>query len=336
MLVVLCCALALVLLLLILGTVYAEHMLSLINRAPDDSTMSPEEYEQFLADQTDPSDPGFTGPVIDDVTWGDDIEVVEQGEHIINVVLVGQDRRPGESRQRSDVMILCTVNTKNGTLTMTSFMRDMYVQIPGYNDNRINACYQLGGMDLLAECLKKNFGVQVDGMVEVDFNGFVDVINLVGGVDIELTASEANYLNAHPDLGDAAGQSWNLVSGMNHLDGNQALGYSRIRNLGDGDFDRTGRQRNVLNAVFDKCKSMNLTKLNELLESALQMVTTNLSNAQILNYMIEVFPLLLNLNITSQRIPADGTFQHARINNMSVLVPDLEANSALLRDSLTE
>ena len=320
-LVVLCCVLAVILLLMIAGTAYMESMFGLINRDRDDSTLSREEYEALMQDWQN-EDGDSTNPSLDpdSVDWGNNATLLENSDDVLNILLIGQDRRPGQGRQRSDAMILCTINTKTKTLTMTSFMRDLYVQIPGYWDDRINACYVLGGMELLDECLKVNFGVQVDGNVEVDFGGFEDVIDLLGGVDIELTGAEANYMG--------------LREGMNHMNGNQALTYSRIRYIGNGDFGRTNRQRTVLSAVVEKCKTMSLTQLNSLIKEILPMVTTDMSNVEILNYLIKLFPMLGDMEIINQRIPVDGAYTNNSIRGMSVLVPDLEANRQVLKDSI--
>lgn len=328
-LVVLCSVLALILILLILGTAYLESLMSLINKDMDNSTMSAEEYEQFLKDQADETvDPNAVVINPDDVLWGDETDLLEKSEDVINVLLIGQDRRPGEGRQRSDAMILCTINKKTKTLTMTSFMRDMYVQIPGYSDNRINACYQIGGMELLNSCLEKNFGVHVDGNVEVDFNGFIGVIDLMGGVSINLTAAEANHLNGN--------HGYSLHEGTNKLNGEQALNYSRIRYIGNGDFGRTNRQRAVLSALVESSRSLSLSQINELVKDVLPLVTTDMSNSEIVNYTLALFPMLTDLTINNQRIPADNTYQNASIRDMSVLVPDLDANRQILASAMGE
>ena len=95
-----------------------------------------------------------------------------QDKDIVNLLLIGQDRREGQDRQRADSMIMVTLNKKTKQISMTSFMRDLYVQIPGYSDNRINATYAFGGMDLLDSTLNTNFGVEIAGNVEVDFGEF--------------------------------------------------------------------------------------------------------------------------------------------------------------------
>ena len=188
--------LVIVLVLVIAVTAYMERLLNLMNRNPDDSTISSSEYEEFINNQTETADPDFTGPTMDpdDIHWDVNTEDVTDEVHIINIMLIGQDRRPGQGRQRSDVMLLCTVNTATKELTMTSFMRDLYVPIPGYADNRMNATYAFGGMKLLSKCMENNFGIHVDGNLEVDFDRFTEVIDLLGGVDMYLTESEAKHM----------------------------------------------------------------------------------------------------------------------------------------------
>lgn len=315
--------LAVVLIALIAGVAYMENLLNLINKNPDDSTISQEEYQDFL-NQTEESDPDFTGPTMnpDDMNWNQNDEVVKDEEHIINILLIGQDRRPGQGRQRSDVMLLCTVNTKTKELTMTSFLRDLYVPIPGYDDNRLNACYAFAGMKLLNKCLENNFGVHVDGNLEVDFDGFAQIIDLMGGVDMYLSQSEANFLiNRGSDASE----------GMNHLDGKATLLYTRNRYVGNGDFTRTERQRKVMAALIEKCRGMSVSQMKELAETMLPMITTDLSNKEILSYMMEILPLVRELKIKNITIPADGTYKYASIRGMSVLVPDLAANREILK-----
>ena len=327
---ILCGVLAVILLIMLGATIYLESMLNRINREVDDSTMSSEEYDAFLNSQTETVPHDFTGETIhpDDVQWEENSELIAHGKNYINILLIGQDRRPGEGRQRSDAIILCTVNKKDGSVTMTSFMRDMYVQIPGYQDDRITACYPLGGMKLLDECIEKNFGIRVDGNVEVDFDGFAGIIDAMGGVDIELTDAEARYLNGY--------YHWNLSSGLNTLNGEQALGYARNRSIGNSDFERTNRQRKVVNALIERSRSLSLKQIDSLLKELLPMVTTDLTNSQIMGYAADVFPMLKNISVVSQRVPADGMFQSAMIRGMDVLLPDLEASRQMLKDTLAK
>lgn len=337
-LIALCVFLAVVLIVLIAFTIYFESLLSLINKADDEvlETMSDAEYQQMLDSMKETIAEDFTGEIIEegDVDWGDTVEAIEDSEEIINVLLIGQDRREGQGRQRSDVIILCTVNKPQKTLTITSFMRDLYVQIPGYQDNRINVPYVLGGMELLDKTLKTNFGVTVDGNVEVDFFGFIDIINLMGGIDMDLTAAEARYmnLNASWDVDDGSSKNWNLKEGVNHLNGSQALSYARMRYVGNGDYERTERQRRVLTALVEKAKELSISELNLLLQYALPMITTDMETSQIMNYALELFPMLPDLTVNTMRIPVNGGYQSTYVREMAVLVPNLTTNRNALKE----
>ena len=324
LLIVLTAMLSVILIVLVAGTIYLESMLNLINKNPDDSIISSDDYNDFI-NQTETLEPGFTGETIDpdDVEWVPNTDPVEPIEHIINILLIGQDRRPEEPRTRSDSMILCTINTATQELTLTSFMRDMYVPIPGYRDNRVNVSYYYGGMRLLNECLKMNFGIHIDGSLEVDFERFEEIIDLMGGVDIYITEEEAEYL---------IGRGNQATPGWNHMDGKLALEHARNRTVGNVDFTRTERQRVMLNALVEKCRGMNLIQISNLMEKVLPMLTTDMSNRDIMGYMLEVFPYLKNLKINSQRIPADGACVDKWVTGVGwVLLPDLEANREILK-----
>jgi len=334
-LVVLCVVLAVILAALIFVTAYVEKLLGGINRFDDnDTTLSQEEIDNILNDDGATG----TGPTMDedDVDFGDGPSETIGGEDIINILLIGQDRRKGQGRQRSDAMILCTINKKTGTLTMTSFLRDMYVEIPGYRNNKINTCYAVGGMELLDACLEKNFGIHVDANVEVDFEGFMELVDMVGGVKVELTSAEARYLNRRGNWDVEANKNWSLKEGVNTLTGSQALAYSRIRELGM-DFERTDRQRKVLSALVEEVKDLNLLEINGLITKAVTLVTTDMTNKEIFAYAVDLFPLLSDLKINTQRIPADGTYSFATIPNAGdSIVLDFDANRKLLVDTLTD
>lgn len=255
----------------------------------------------------------------EDVSWGQVDENIGKEQELVNILLIGQDARAGETRARSDSIILVTFNKTTKHITMTSFLRDLYVQIPGYQDNRINAAYAFGGMELLDATLKQNFGVDVDANVAVNFEGFSSIVDILGGVDIDLTAPEAEVLG--------------LSSGLQHLDGDTALSYARIRHI-DSDFSRTGRQRNVLNALFNSLKTAELTQLLQLVDTIFPLITTDLSNAQILAYATELFPMLSTGSMTSSRVPAEDTYSLNTINGMSVIVADMYANRTILKETL--
>ncbi|MBQ5974038.1 MAG: LCP family protein, partial [Oscillospiraceae bacterium] len=193
---------------------------------------------------------------------------------------------------------------------LISFLRDLYVRIPGgYADNRLNNAYWYGGFPLLYETLNVNFGVSVDRGIEVDFDGFTALIDLIGGVDVTLTAAEASVVG-----GGAA-------EGVCHLNGRQALAFSRIRKL-DNDFNRTGRQRAVLEAVFQKLREADLATLLKLLDAALPMITTDMTDSELMSLAVKLASLSGELQIRGHLIPASDSYRFARIREMEVLLPD--------------
>lgn len=266
-------------------------------------------------------------------------------DDILNILLIGQDMREGEEHKLADAMILCSVNRNTKTMTMCSLMRDMYVQLPDYaghtgTKNRINAAYSLGcawngdrgGMEMLDQLILEQFGVEVDYNVEFDFDSFVRVVDALDGVELDLTEAEAAYLNKQPHL------SGGCTEGSNLLDGETALVFVRTRHssAGDSDFFRTGRQRAVVAAVAEKLKGIDIQKLYGLMTEILPMIYTDMTNGQIVSCALKLLPIAGELEIKSQQIPADGTFENARVEiggyPAAVLLPDLEKNKQILMD----
>ena len=308
LLILLCALLTGVLAVLLAGTLYVDRMLGLIGRE------EPAVQQESVEPGNSPED--ISAPPAEAV----------QVEGILNILLIGQDRRGSAGRSLSDAMILCTLNRKTGVLTMTSFLRDSYVRIPGHGSNKLNAAYPLGGMALLDATLEENFGVVVDGNVEVDFSQFQEIIDLLGGVEISLTDAEVRHL-AHE-------YGFELREGKNLLNGEQALGYARIRKLGT-DFARTERQRKVLTALIGQFRQAGIRKLHQVAQQLLGLVTTDMSNGELLRLAAELAPLLKNLEVRSQHIPAEGTYSFGDAGRItSCIFIDFEANRALLRQTL--
>ena len=292
-LIVLCVVLALILAAAIFVAVYLENLFGMLNRVETVAPTAP--AATVAAPATTPTKPdepqATTAP-----TTPTETTVPEVKDNTINILLVGAD----SGGNLSDSMILCTVHTGAKTINLTSFLRDTYVDIPDYFPHKLNTSYSLGGFSVLDSALTSNFGVPIDGNVAVNFDSFVEVIDAVGGVDIELTEDEVWYLAGYFGW-------WDLEEGVNHLDGEQCLHYSRIRSI-DGDANRANRQRIVISALLDKAKSLSIKEMNNLIFTVLPMITTDLSNAQITNYAMELLPLLKDLTISTQQIPAEGTY----------------------------
>lgn len=242
------------------------------------------------------------------ITDADASEIINN-EALLNILLIGQDKREGESRQRSDTMILCSFNPETNKLSMISFLRDLYVEIPDYEDNRLNAAYALGGFELLKETIALNFGITVYGCLESDFEGFEKIIDIVGGVDIKLSAEEADIVG--------------LSEGVHTLSGEQALTYARIRKI-DSDFQRTERQRNIMNAVFEKAKSYSLTELAGFFTEILPLMSTDMTEDEIMTFALTLAGSFAEIEINSYAVPSQGNYTSETIRGMAVLVPDLE------------
>ncbi len=253
--------------------------------------------------------------------------------NIVNILLVGQDAREGQGGQRSDSMIVCSINKTKRTVTLISIMRDTYVQIPGYGGNRINAAFAFGGYDLLDKTIEENFGITIDGNAEVDFEGFLEAMTAIGDLDIELTQEEADYMNTNQGLGyaddGASGvDEWHLTAGMNRLNPHQVLAYSRMRYVGHSDWDRTARQRNVISAAMSKVKHGHLIGGYRMANAAAPSIATDVKTSGMMGCAL---PVLLSSDTKSYIIPADGAYSAQTVNGMAVLVPDLEKNKELIQ-----
>ena len=330
-LIILCVLLALILAAILFATTYIHHLLSLVTGGDNSSIHETLTSEQLASLASDPDyDPNNTLPTIHPSDVPEHTVSSEpigelQREGIINILLVGEDRKSGQKRQRSDSMILCSFNTNTNSIDMISFLRDTYVAIPGHDANKMNAAYQFGGVSLLDQTMALNFGVHVDANIVVNFNGFKSIIDMLGGVDISLTSEEANHLNSL--------YNWGLSAGMQHLDGEQALAYSRIRKI-DWDINRTQRQRNVLIGLINTFKSKDITSITQIASNILQsgFIQTDMSADEVRGYILKLFPMLASASITNQHIPALDTFHEMSIGSLTYCkVPDLEANRQILK-----
>lgn len=248
-------------------------------------------------------------------------------------LLIGQHRQPGEDSKLSDTLILCSLNKQTKTITLTSFQRDLYVKLPDYKNhecgkNRINVAYNLGwrwageqgGMEMLDQLIYENFGVEVDYNVEVGFDAFVKVIDVLGGVELELNKAEASALSLPG-------------AGTYHMDGEKALLYARLRKI-DNDFYRTSRQRNVISALINKAKTMSLSDMNEALKKVLPLVITDMTNEDITKLALELLPMIVDLKIESAQCPVEGTYWFDMIDiagvPSSIILCELEPNREIL------
>lgn len=260
--------------------------------------------------------------------------------YVKNVLVIGTDTRdPDEERGRSDSMILVSMNSRTHQIYMTSFMRDAYVDIPGQGSAKLNAAYSYGGPELLMDTIEENFDVHIDDYVMITFAACAAMIDAVGGVDLEISDREAEAVNeiliseVNEIMGDDREDDLLSGGGKLKLDGKQALSYSRIRYVGNADFERTERQRTVMSQVMGKVKS-NPFRLFSVCMGALPKMTTNMSVPSLYGYAVSAPLKLATYDMAQQRVPADGTYQGADIGGESVLQVDFDAAKQQLKSTV--
>ena len=274
---------------------------------------------------------------IKDVTSDSSTYEIPISDDVYNILLIGSDTRQSGSVGRSDAMILVSINQKTETIYLTSFLRDCYVSIPGHGNTRLNHAFAYGGPDLLEQTLENNFKVHVDRYVAVDFFSFMDVIDTLGGVYINVTDDELKVTNSYIwSMNKLMGEDWSndylWSSGWKLLNGKQALCYARNRYTGN-DYERTARQRNIINQIISGCMSASPATLVDLAQVILPQVTTDMTKSEILSYAANV-GAYLNYDIEQQQIPASGTYSGATISGMSVISLDLDANIKALQETI--
>lgn len=240
-------------------------------------------------------------------------------------LLVGYDQEAATGVARSDTMMLCRFDKPSGQLVLVSLLRDLYVSIPGHGSNRLNAAYALGGIALLKETIQQNFGIYVDGCIEVDFSRFSQIIDTLGGVELTLREDEAQLI--------AQETGTQITHGTQVLTGPQALSYARIRRLdSDGDFSRTQRQRKLMEALWNSYKDCSFPRLVRVMGSLVPMLRTDLEAGSLLRNAVDLSPHLSEMTLTGYSIPLKQHCTDRIIDGMAVLAADLQKT----RDQLHE
>ena len=263
-------------------------------------------------------------------------------EYVLNILLFGQDAHgDGEDDYgRSDTMILLSLDNLHKKIKLTSFQRDTYVYIPGYDDGKLNSAFSLGGVPLSIKMVEANFGIEVDKYACVDFDSFRKIINVLGGVDMELSIEEMEYINAQIDVNNQLGKTefleidYSQDPQIAHLDGYQALWYARNRgaeSLGGNpnysfsgdDWERTQRQRKLLETIMLSLKEeASLTDIVEIVNEIGPLVTTNLKKSDI-TFLVSNCMTYLDYEMVELAIPTEGNWSYGRTDDMqSVIVID--------------
>ena len=239
---------------------------------------------------------------------------IQTDNMVLNVLLLGIDGTSKNDKGRSDTILVASLDLRHKKIKITSIMRDTWVKIPGYSSDRINSAYSLGGPKLTIDTIERNLGLAIDRYIAVNFEEFSKVIDNLGGIDIELTASEVSYINVH-----ASDKQKLKGSGMKHLTGSQALQHARNRDSVGSDYDRTQRQRNVIVAGIDKLKGANLLQITKIVSDVAPMVRTNLKTSEITKLSKNALKYL-NFETEQFRIPTNDNVKGQMISGKSVLV----------------
>ncbi len=248
------------------------------------------------------------------------------GDDVFTILIVGVDSRQDTYTGRSDTQMMISINQKKKKLVLASLLRDCYVSIPGQGNNRINAAYAYGGTNLLTQTIKNNFGIPIDRVAVVNFKAVADFVDAVGGVDIDVSEEEIEHINR-------SASGYLSQAGVNHLNGDQAVAYARIRKV-DSDFGRTKRQRVVIEDALEKVGNMSLTQQSSLLQQFLPRVHTDLTRSEVIN-LGSLILRLKSFTVESFAIPVDGTWSDMRVSGMDVLDVDYSANRKAWEDAVS-
>ena len=256
---------------------------------------------------------------------------------VVNILLLGVDRRGSKGASRADTMFIATLDKANNKLKLSSLMRDMYVPIPEQGEQRINTSSVYGGPGLTIDTINQNFSMDIKDYVLVDFRMFEKMVDALGGITMTLTAGEVSAandciagLNKQRGIEDIR-SGFLTKAGSVRLDGKQALGYARIRHYGNGDYQRTSRQFKVLLTIFEKFKDMDIITQQKVIHEILPFVETSLDSVQIIDLAMRALSIGTS-EILHYRLPVDGMYQSRRIRGMSVLLPDINANAQALHE----
>ena len=303
------------------GIRYYNQMFSKMNIVTLDENL----YETFVPETTEPSLPAETETPVQTTEVTEETVTEEttippfKAEDIVNILVVGQASRAGEEGHMADSTILVTVNTYDGTVKLSSVLRDTLVDLPAYKGhgvgrNKFNMAYQLGhtydgiegAMAYTNLTMFHNFGVEVDHNVEISFESFTKLIDYMGGIEIELTEAEAKYLN-----NDDLYVKYDVQPGLQYLDGMAALSYARMRKAeGDADSDikRTSRQHTVIEALFNKVRYLSLTELQGVADTLLPLITTTMTPKDVADLMLKMLPHVRDLKFEKGSIPIQTTY----------------------------
>lgn len=306
---------------------------------PSETEEPAESFEDILTQESQ-DDAIVYDPVEEYLYDGDEItEALDMLDGIRNILLLGVDSRTGKIEGRTDTMILLTVDIERKVIKLTSFLRDLYVEIPGYKNNRMNSAFVFGGFPLLQKTFEKNFGVKPDAYIAVNLSGLTKIIDALGGVYVDVDAKKIDRINAviywyNKQVLNLTNLNHGYIQkgGYQKLTGKQAEAWARYR-YSESDYQRSARQRQLISIIFDEVKKMSVKELVNFALANANLVQTNLT----IQEMMSLAPAVLAMSdaqIQEFRIPIDNGSKSQTISGMSVLVPDRQKNAKALKEFL--
>ncbi len=283
--------------------------------------------------------PGDTTPTTDGADDPVKTDSLLEDAHILNILLFGQDAHGSGENDfgRSDTIILLSLDNLHHKIKLTSFQRDTYVTVPGYGDGKLNSAFSLGGVPLSIRMVEANFGIRVDKYACVDFNSFRKIIEVLGGVDIELSIDEIEYINAQIDVNNQLKYTefldvdYSKETQVVHLDGFQALWYARNRgadslggisdySFSGDDWDRTQRQRKLLETIMTSLKEeASLTDIVEIVNEIGPLVTTNLKKNDI-TFLVSNCMTYLDYDMVEMSIPTEPNWKYGKTDDLQSVI----------------
>ncbi len=248
-------------------------------------------------------------------------------QSVYNIVLAGVDRDDKTWNGNADSVMLVSLNNDKKRASVISLMRDTYVEIPGHDYNKLNSAYAYGGGPLLCDTIEENFRIPVERYAAVDFENLVDIVDALGGVELEWTANEIEVANGYikdmcERVLDISYEEHAIMDepGLLLSDGVQAVAYARNRFVGNSDYTRTQRQRYVIQQMIEKIKTLSSTQLLSFVQEVLPLVTHNLPEDEIWSLVWDA-PAILKYDIVMDRVPYDGQYDEIEVDGQGMLVP---------------
>ena len=256
---------------------------------------------------------------INEGNLGIDDEVGSKYKNIQNIALFGIDA-VGNEYGRSDSTMVLTIDRDNKKIKLTSLMRDSYVDINGHGKDKLNHAYAFGGPELAIKTINETFGLNIKDFATVNFSSLPKIIDILGGIDIDIDSEEINYINDYIyDMNKINKTNVQNITktGVQHLNGTQAMAYCRIRYTSGGDYKRTERHREVLEKIFEEIQTLSPSKYPTMLNEVLPMVKTDLNANDILSLGTEM--LKISKSIEQERFPKDSESSETMINSVYYL-----------------